>query len=116
MLIALNAQTEDGLQALFELQDRSGPMLIELNMDVTAPTDQKRQTLAQVERMIDDVGHPANSNCADCDWFQVMSIIKHCRDEAVRMSPYVSTTIRIFGARNSLAAARERELEAATVT
>jgi len=104
MLIAFDAQSDRGLQAFFELQYHSGPMLIEVNIDFTGSSDQKRQTLTRIKEVIHDIGHPPDPHCPDCDWFQVMSIVKHCYDEAVRTSTHVSTTVRILDA-NARAAA-----------
>jgi hypothetical protein len=75
-----------------------------MRMAVNASSDQKRQTLEHVEHMIDEIGRSANSSCSDCDWYQVMSLVKHCHEEATLISPHVTTTVRIFNTRNGFAA------------
>lgn len=104
MLITLNLLNDAGLQALFEISESPSPILVELRMAVNASSDQKRQTLEHVERMIDEIGRSANSSCSDCDWYQVMSLVKHCHEEATLISPHVSTTVRIFNARTAVVA------------
>jgi hypothetical protein len=95
MLIRLDSYPEGRLCALFELGEQRRTR-IELEIRITSQDWDAERPLAQVARIIENSSYwPTPNACSECNWYEMVTLIKRCHDEAMRLGRHVSTTLRI---------------------
>ncbi|HJQ26530.1 MAG TPA: hypothetical protein VKA60_21625 [Blastocatellia bacterium] len=95
MVVELNTTTPAGLRAVFSF-GRSRQVRVELDIGFTGG-DRSEDHLAEIARIIDGSRHNQrlDPDCSDCDWHQVLTLIRRCHDLARVASRNLITSIRI---------------------
>jgi uncharacterized protein YqgV (UPF0045/DUF77 family) len=70
---------------------------IELDIDLTGGNDGSETHWAEIARIIDINRYHQRLDpaCRECDWYQVLNLIRRCHEAARLASGYLSTSIRI---------------------
>ena len=95
MLVELNTTSPASLRAVFSF-GQSRQVRIELDLGFTGG-DRSEDHLAEIARMIDSSRYHQRLDpaCSDCDWHQVLNLIRRCHDHARIASRNLITSIRI---------------------
>jgi hypothetical protein len=95
MVVELNTTSPASLRAVFSF-GQSRQVRIELDLGFTGD-DRSEDHLAEIARMIDSSRYHQRLDpaCSDCDWHQVLNLIRRCHDHARIASRNLITGIRI---------------------
>jgi hypothetical protein len=95
MVVELNTTSPASLRAVFSFGP-SRQVRIELDIGFTGG-DRCEDHLAEIARIIDGSRHhqALDPDCSDCDWHQVLTLIRRCHDWARVASRDLITSIRI---------------------
>ena len=60
---------------------------------------QVQNRLAEIEKTIDNCRYcvPVCGDCAECEWYQVMTIVNNCKEEALNIVGELMVQLRING-------------------
>jgi hypothetical protein len=95
MVVELNTTSPASLRAVFSF-GQSRHVRIELDIGFTGG-DRSEDHLAEIARIIEGSRHhqTLDPDCSDCDWHQVLTLIRRCHDWARVASRDLITSIRI---------------------
>ena len=95
MVVELNTTSPASLRAVFRF-GQSRQVRIELDIGFTGG-DRSEDHLAEIARIIDSSRHHQrlDPDCGDCDWHQVLNLIRRCHDHAKSVSSNLITSVRI---------------------
>jgi uncharacterized protein YqgV (UPF0045/DUF77 family) len=95
MVVELNTTSPASLRAVFCF-GHSRQVRVELDIGITGG-DRSEDHLAEIARMIDSSRYHQRLDpaCSDCDWHQVLNLIRRCHDHARIASSNLVTSIRI---------------------
>ncbi len=103
MVIELNTTSPASLRAVFHF-GQSRQVWIELDMDFAGGDGRTEDHLAEIARIIECSRYQQRLDpaCSDCDWHQVLNLIRRCHNHARQAAGHLITSIRIEdGARRS---------------
>ena len=95
MVVELNTTSPASLRAVFCF-GKSRQVRIELDIGFTGG-DRSEDHLAEIARIIESSRYHQrlDPDCSDCDWHQVLNLIRRCHDHAKLASHNLTTSIRI---------------------
>ena len=96
MVVELNTTSPASLRAVFSF-GQSRQVRIELDIGFTSGDERSEAHLSEIARIIDGSRYHQRSDpaCGECDWHQVLNLIRRCHDEMRLASIHLITTIRI---------------------
>lgn len=96
MVIKLNTTSPASLRAVFSF-GQSRQVRIELDISVAGGEDRFDSPLSEIGRIIDSSRYhqSLDPGCMECDWYQVLNLIRRCHDQARLASSNLITSIRI---------------------
>ncbi len=96
MVIELNTTSPASLRAVFRF-GQSRQVWIELDMGFVGGDGRTEDHLAEVARIIECSRYQQRLDpaCGDCDWHQVLNLIRRCHDHARQAAGQLITSIRI---------------------
>jgi hypothetical protein len=96
MVIELNNTSPASLRAVFHF-GQSRQVWVELDMGFAGGDDRTQDHLAEIARIIECSRYQQRLDpaCSDCDWHQVLSLIRRCHDHARQAAGQLITSIRI---------------------
>ena len=96
MITDLRTTSPASLRAAFSF-GQARPVRIELDIGFTSSDERSEAHLSEIARIIDGSRYHQRSDpaCGECDWHQVLNLIRRCHDEMRFASIHLITTIRI---------------------
>jgi len=96
MVVKLNVTSPASLSAVFRF-GQSRQVRIELDIGFIGDGDCNEANLDEIIRIIDGSRYHQRLDpaCIDCDWYQVLELIRRCHDQARFVSDRLITNIRI---------------------
>src|SRR5690242_1707023 len=96
MVIELNNTSPASLRAVFRF-GQSRQVWIELDMGFAGGDGRTEDHLAEIARIIECSRYQQRLDpaCTDCDWHQVLNLIRRCHDHAQHLAGHLITSIRI---------------------
>ena len=96
MITELKTTSPGSLRAAFSF-GRARPVRIELEIGFTGGDERSEALLSEVARIIGGSGYHQRSDpaCGECDWHQVLNLIRRCHDELRLASSHLITTVRV---------------------
>ena len=96
MITELSTTSPASLRARFSF-GQARPVRIELDIGFTGSDERSEAHLSEIARIIDGSRFHQRSDpaCRECDWHQVLNLIRRCHDEMRLASIRLITTIRI---------------------
>ena len=96
MITELKTTSPGSLRAAFSF-GQARPVRIELDIGFTSSDERSEAYLSEIARIIDGSRFHQRSDpaCGECDWHQVLNLIRRCHDEMRSVSSHLITTIRI---------------------
>lgn len=96
MITELKATSPASLRAAFSF-GQSRRVWIELDIGFTGSDDRAEDHLAEIARIIESSRHHQRLDpaCGECDWHQVLNLIRRCHELASLASDHLITSIRI---------------------
>lgn len=96
MVIELNNTSPASLRAVFCF-GQSRQVWVELDIGFVGGDDRKEDHLAEIARIIECSRYQQRLDpaCSDCDWHQVLNLIRRCHDHARQAAGHLITNIRI---------------------
>ena len=96
MITELKETSPGSLRAAFSF-GQARPVRIELDIGFTSSDERSEALLSEIARIIDGSRYHQRSEpaCGECDWHQVLNLIRRCHDEMRLASIHLITTIRI---------------------
>lgn len=84
------------LQITFKLLNVRNASL-EMQIDVQCQGAQVRQMMREISRVIDNNRYCLShgEDCAECDWQQLLALVKRCRDESRKFDNQAIITVKI---------------------
>ncbi len=97
MLTEIHTTSPASFRAVFRF-GRSRQVRIELGIDLHGDGEASEDHLAEIIRIVDVNRHHQrlDPDCSDCEWHQVMSLIKRCHDQARLTSTRLITSVCIM--------------------
>ena len=96
MITDLRTISPASLRAAFSF-GHARPVRIELDISFTGSDERSEAHLSEIARIIEGsrYHHRSDPACGECDWHQVLNLIRRCHDEMRLASTHLITTIRI---------------------
>jgi uncharacterized protein YqgV (UPF0045/DUF77 family) len=96
MITELSATTPASLRAVFSF-GQPRPVRIELDISFTGGDERFEAQLAEIARIIDGNRYHQrlDPSCRECDWDQVLNLIRRCHERARSASGRLITSLRI---------------------
>jgi uncharacterized protein YqgV (UPF0045/DUF77 family) len=96
MLVELSTNPAGYLRAAFRF---SAPRRMRVDLDISMVGGDRDATeaLASVRRLIDDSDHTlaSHEDCGECNWYELMALVRRCHEQARELSTHVMTTVHI---------------------
>jgi hypothetical protein len=96
MITEVNATSPASLRAVF-LFGQPLQVRIELDIELVGSREHPKDHLAEISRIIDvnRFHQRLDPACRECDWYQVLHLIRQCHEQAKLASSNLITSIRI---------------------
>ncbi len=96
MKTELKASTPASLRAVFRF-GQSRQVRVELDISFTGGGDRSEDPLAEIARIIDGNRHHQRLDpaCRECEWHQVLDLVRRCHELASLVSGRLVTSVRI---------------------
>ena len=96
MITELKATSPTSLRALFSF-GQARRVRIELDIGIIGGDDSSEDHLAEIARIIDGNRYHQRLDpaCGECDWDQVLNLIRRCHERARLASGHLITSLRI---------------------
>jgi hypothetical protein len=96
MITELKTTSSASLRAAFRF-GKARPVRIELDIGFARGDERSEIRLSEIARIIDGsrFHQRTEPDCGECDWHQVLSLIRRCHDEMRLVTSHLITTIRI---------------------
>jgi hypothetical protein len=96
MITELKTTSSASLRAAFSF-GRTRQVRIELDIGFARGDERSEDRLSEIARIIDGsrFHQRTEPDCGECDWHQVLNLIRRCHDEMRSVSSHLITTIRI---------------------
>lgn len=96
MITELKEPSPASLSAVFRF-GQSRQVRIELTIGFTDGNDRSEDHLAEIARMIDSTSYHQrlDPDCRECDWHQVLILIRRCHEQASLAGCHLITNVRI---------------------
>lgn len=113
MVVELNSMSPASLRAVFRF-GQSRQVRIELEIGFIGDGDSSEDHLVEIARIIEGSRYHQRLDpaCSDCDWHQVLNLIRRCHDQARLASGRLITNIRIEDAASTVEAPQHNVIPA----
>jgi hypothetical protein len=117
MITELKATSPASLRASFSF-GQARRVRVELYIGFIGGDDRPEDHLAEIARIIDGNRHhqKLDPDCGECDWDQVLNLIRRCHDQARLASCRLITNIRIEDAASTVEAPQHNVMAAESST
>ena len=97
MLVELSTNPAGYLRAAFRF---SQPRRMRVELDISMIGGDSRdatRALLGIRRLIDDSSYSPSSqdHCGECNWYDLMALVRRCHEQARELSTHVMTTMHI---------------------
>jgi hypothetical protein len=96
MITELKTTSPGSIRAAFSF-GQARRVRIELDIGFTGGDERSEAYLSEIAKIIDGSRYHQRSDpaCGECDWHQVLNLIRRCHDEMRLASGHLITTVRI---------------------